>query len=138
MLDKNFLQSFLHVNNASESMSDVEVRAVLQKAGWSESEVLTALALLRSKTNPSTESAGTHMPFHQGMEFSSSQLSHLLGVDVEIDPGRLQTYQGAVSGSTFSLQQLISGVGIVLLATGLAVGAGLFLAYVSETGPFHA
>ncbi len=138
MLDKNFVESFLRVNDASKSMSDTEVRTILGKAGWSESEVSAAVTLLRSESTPKIGADDTHLPFRPGMEFSSSQLSQLLGVDVVIDPGRLSEGQGAIREKTFSIQQVLSIIGVISLATGLAIGAGIFSAFLLEIGPFHA
>ncbi len=136
MLDKNFLQSFLRVNNASPNMSDAEVRVVLERAGWSASEVAAALTLLRSEPSPAPNDR-SNIPFQSGMEFSSSQLSELLGVDVVIDPGRLQEHQGVMQGGAFSLRYVVTVFGTIVLATGLALGAGLFSAFMLEIGPFN-
>jgi len=136
MLDKNFLQSFLRVNNASPDMSDAEVRTVLGRAGWSESEIAAAIVLLRTET-PSVQKGEANLPFRPDMEFSSSQLSELLGVDVVIDPGRMHTQEGILQGTSFSLRHALSVMGIIFLATGLALGAGIFSAYMFEIGPFQ-
>ncbi len=142
MLDRHFLQSFLKVNNASPSMSDEEVRNVLTKAAWSKSEIDAAMTLLRTGAQGSItpHSPGADV-FNPNMEFSSKQLSNLLGVDVVVDPGRLQ-YQypaGAHAGASTThtvIVRIISGFGIAILSLGLAIAVGTSFLYYLKIGPF--
>ncbi len=138
MLDKNFLQSFLKVNNASETMSDADVRKVLQTAGWSESEVVAAVSLLRSGSTSPDASIGQSMKnFRSDMEFSSSQLSDLLGIDVVIDPHRVRNGVLIHADNTkFIIARVLTSVGIAALAIGLALSMGVGSAYLFEIGPF--
>lgn len=138
MLDKHFLQSFLKVNNASAQMSDAEVHGILGKAGWSQSEVEAAIALLRSQAG----SLGTPpVNLNAGMEFSSSQLSNLLGVDVEIDPASLRrhSYHAASGvGATHDMfVHFFMGCVIVILSLVAASALGILFLYFFEIGPFH-
>ncbi len=143
MLDKLFLQSFLKVNNASESMSDEEVRAVLTKAAWSKSEIDAAIALLRTGSGNGSIVAQTSggNAFNPNMEFSSKQLSSLLGVDIAIDPRNIAYHYPAGVGHSPALRDMvvrvISGLAVVTLALGLALGLGISFLYYLKIGPFH-
>lgn len=137
MLDKNFLQSFLKVNNASENMSDAEVRKVLETAGWSQTEIDAALSLLRTGVQGSTETIGKPLArFHPDMEFSSNQLSSLLGLDVTIDPENVKRGITGVATSGHIFSDIIFWFFITVLATALAAGMGVGSAYYFQLGPF--
>jgi hypothetical protein len=134
MLDKHFLQSFLRVNT-SERMSDAEVREVLIKAGWGEHEIAAGLALLRNKAMPVEESKQSFRP---DLEFSSEQLSALLGVDISIDPHALTERQAAaqaLSPREVAAQAALV-IGVIVLSLGLAIGGGIFALFMLELGPF--
>ncbi len=134
MLDKHFLDSFLKINNASGAMTDAEVSSVLKKAGWSESEVDSALVLLRSGAAGGKEET---VPFRPDMDFSSSQLSNLLGVDVALDPQALYVPGGISSPRSRNLMtQFFVGLLIVCISLSLAAGVGFASAHFLEIGPF--
>lgn len=135
MLDKNFLQSFLRVNNGSEDMPDTEVQQVLELAGWSKSEIDAALALLHGNgDSPRRTITESSTNFRSDMEFSSSDLSDLLGVDVVIDPANVRT--SLVAKKKAASRVMIVGVSIALLAFGLAMSMGFGSAYLFGIQPF--
>lgn len=134
MLDKHFLDSFLKINNASSAMTNIEVSSVLKNAGWSQSEIDGALALLRNGASEGKE--GT-VPFRPDMDFSSSQLSHLLGVDVTLDPQTLYVPGGISAPHSHNLMtQFFVGLLIVCISLSLAAGVGFASAHFLEIGPF--
>jgi hypothetical protein len=146
MLDKQFLQSFLKLNNASEQMSDADVRGVLSGAGWTESEAEAAIALLRSDAqnaqslfaSQSATLGGTS--FRPGSdEVSSSQISSLLGVDVEIDPRRLRQHAALANPQALhhTLVRTMIGSAIVVFSMGLAAMVGMGFFFFLEIGPFR-
>jgi hypothetical protein len=146
MLDKQFLQSFLKLNNASDKMSDAEVRGVLDKAGWTQSEAEAALALLRSNVenaeslfaSKNVTLGGTH--FSPGVDASSTQISSLLGVDVEIDPRRLRQQRASLASPEalhHTLMRTAIGSAIVLLSVGIAAMVGMGFFFFLEIGPFR-
>ncbi len=146
MLDKQFLQSFLKLNNASEKMSDEEVRGVLDRAGWTQSETEAALALLRSDVqnaeslfaSQSATLGGT--TFRPGTDMSSAQISSLLGVDVEIDPRRVRPDRASGAhpqALQHTLTRTLIGSAIVLLSVGIAGMVGMGFFFFLEIGPFR-
>ena len=135
MLDKNFLQSFLRVNNGSEDMPDTKVQQVLELAGWSKSEIDAALALLHGAADsPRRTITESSTNFRSDMEFSSSELSDLLGVDVVIDPANVRT--SLIAKKKAASKVMMVGVSIALLAFGLAMSMGFGSAYLFGIQPF--
>lgn len=122
-------------------MSEGEVRSILTKAGWGQSEIEASLGILKGSEDQDSLIAlqgGDPQAFRPDMEFSSQDLSRLLGIDVVIDPSILRDEDGVVVGTSWK-QKLVSAVSvlaIVLLALGLALGLGVCFAYFSEIGPF--
>lgn len=144
MLDKNFLTSFLRLNNASEQLTDDDVRATLARAGWTSSESEAAIALLRRGSgNLDLPNQGSATAFRPDMEFSSTQLSNFLGVDIQIDPHRLGqgSYSYHAAGSTYSVRQVVLralyGTLIFSLSLGIAGAMGFSFLYFLEIGPFR-
>lgn len=138
MLDKNFLQSFLKVNHASENASDEEIRKILSAAGWSKGESDAAVLLVRTGVGSLSDSStfGANA-FRPDMEFSSNQLSSMLGVDVVIDPGKVRDGGvGRVASPEKLSHQIGLGVGITVLALSVAAGMGIGSAYFFQLGPF--
>ena len=146
MLDKNFIQSFLKVNDAPEHMSDSDVKALLSRAGWTQTEVDAALAVLKggasigAGSTPQFAGGPVYQPVN---EFSSQQLSKLLGVDVEVDPGKVRRAgvystldddaplrpRDAVMNSTLT-------IAAVFLSVAVTAVLGFMFLYLFGIGPF--
>lgn len=140
MVDKNFLQSFLKLNTPSDRMTDSDVRSVLSRAGWAQTEIEAALALLKSGVPgggmvPQMAGVGVPAVMQPTTEFSSEQLSRLLGVDVEVDPDRVRKRQAPVDAKSV-IVRIIVVLLIVILSLSLAAALGAFLLYVMQIGPF--
>lgn len=137
MLDKHFVESFLRLNNADTKMSDAEVHDVLARAGWSEPEISAAIALLRGTANmhmPPVNGVGAS--FRPDMEISSTQLSSLLGVNVNIDPAKMHYPAGVVSPGRQTLVQVFQIFAVITLSLALAAALGVSLLYYLQIGPF--
>lgn len=130
MLDKRLLDSVLKLNRVSDQMTEGEVAAVLNRAGWSQAEIDSALVLLRSGADKTLSEAMTEKKdpssYRPGMEFTSDQLSELLGIDVQLDPRALQ--QREASPFRNIAASIIMWTAIGFLSIGLAIGAAVFSA----------
>lgn len=127
-------------------MSDAQVKDVLSKGGWTQSEVEAALALLRSDAGNAEslfrpQSASFGGSFRPENEVSSAQISSLLGVDVEIDPRRVRVHQavfaGAPGGYRETVMRTATASGIILLSLGIAASIGFGFFFLLEIGPFR-
>ncbi len=132
MLDKQFLDSVLRLNHSSAAMTDGEVAAVLEKAGWKPEDIESALVMLHTTEEDSAEDASRTLgaSFRPDMDFSSKDLSKLLGVDVTLDPERVgvQERNFASGARDFGIRFMI-GTSVVLLSLGLAMGAAVGAAH---------
>ena len=135
MLNRHFLNSFLKVNNSAATMSDTDVSEVLTKAGWSRSEIDSALILLNNN-GAAGSAAKEEVRFRPDMEFSSGQLSSLLGVDVKIDPNALRSNgMTAVQVRSMTLQVFFA-CATIILSLALAAGVAIASVHYLEIGPF--
>jgi hypothetical protein len=141
MLDKNFLNSFLKINSASDHLTDDEVRTTLVNAGWSQAEIDAAISLLRSGAGgidlPQGEGAAAFRP---ELEFSSEQLSGFLGVDIQIDPAKLHAGGYYASVNSFPVREMIVRAAlattVIALSLCIAGALGFCFIYYLEIGPF--
>lgn len=117
-------------------MPDNEVRLVLERAHWSESDIVDALTVLRA--DPYTTGLQRMQQFRTDMEFSSSELSRLLGVDVVIDPDRISKEHSGPRRNMPGrmVKHALATSTILLLVFGMALGMGTISAYLFELGPF--
>ena len=139
MLDKGFVERFLRLNNVSASSSDEEIKTALGQAKWSEAEINTALTLLRDQSLGSSVvavSKGQSSIFRPDFDWSSEELSALLGVDVVVDPNALRKSSAKLVRKRH-MANVVAGVFVVLLAFVLALSIGAFVAYSLGAGPFH-
>ncbi len=132
MLDRHFLEAFLKLNNTSEQMTEGEVRSVLTAAGWSEGEVAAALNILQQKGDqPTPEETQELSPHHfrPDFEFSSNQLSHLLGVDVQLDPEAISQERTLAPSREEIVFKMMVGCAVVCVSLGVVAAVGLWAVY---------
>jgi hypothetical protein len=86
MLEKKHIEAILKINGIKPTSPDEEIRSVLLSARYSEDEVDAAIIVLRENTVTKTTSIdGLHKVFHTNNALNSSEISALLGIDVNID-----------------------------------------------------
>jgi len=129
-------------------MSDTEVKAVLARAGWAQTEVEAALALLRSGANTGAmfgapQLLGGAAAMNPAFEVSSQQLSSLLGVDVQIDPTKIRggfhypsRRRDPVAFRDFMIKCAV-GAAVVIVSIGVTIALGWFFLYFFEIGPYR-
>lgn len=132
MLQKQKIESILKINGASTTSSDDEIRSVLLSARYSSDEVEDAILVLRgnSAKNCSTID-GLHKVFRTGESLKPSEISLLLGIEVnivELSDKKVVEAKKVV---------LLNGVIIVVVALILALLGVLFAMYIYKVGVFH-
>lgn len=135
MLDKHFLDSFLKLNHTSAQMTQGEITSVLRAAGWQAADIESALSLLENNgqniNTPPPPSPNTST-FRPEMDFSSEQLSKLLGVDIVIDPALLREQRGGREVVKETSLKFLFGFVVVCVALGLALGIAVVSAHFLE------
>ncbi len=116
MIEKRNIEAFLRINGIPATANDEEIRSVLISARWNQNEVDTALMVLKENTNTKETHVDTlHKVFNSDDRLSASEISTLLGIDVQLAPqdvdnvnvkrARAERAQGLIS---FALSILIA------------------------------
>lgn len=139
MMDKRFLESFLRLNNVAASASTEEIKGVLTQAHWTPREIEEALLVHGGDDTAAIAYAHKRheQVFRPDMDWSSSKLSSLLGVDVVIDPKSFRMPTLVKERLKYTSKKVFVGFCIVAVSVAVAVGLGIGLMYLFEIGPFY-
>lgn len=139
MLDRHFVDSFLHLNDISPNASDADLRAAFAGAGWSETEIDRAFKILKNE-DPTVRSITPDNVASEllrpGRQRSSQDLSLLLGVDVIVDPQSVRGVRRGVHGHSHIGDIFMSLLAIVL-AVAFATILGVLLMQYLNVGPYY-
>ena len=132
MIKREQVEAILKINGVAPGSDSEEIRSVLLSARYSKDEVDTAIMVLRedTKTNK-TRVDGLHKVFRSDEALSPSEISQLLGIEVNIDQSPRST-QSKGRGIT-SLQF----VGVWVLSLLIALGGIFGYMYIAKVGVFH-
>jgi len=132
MFDKNHLETLLKINGIHKSAPDDEIRSVLLSARFKDDEVDTALMILRE--NPLTKQThveGLHKVFRTDTGLKPSEISNLLGIEVNMD-------QNVITAKKKNLKlSFLQFVLLWLISLTLAVLAVLAYMYSNNMGVFR-
>ena len=141
MMDTHFLESFLRLNNLSANASTVDITAALTQAHWTPQQIEEALLV---HANGGTPTASQELAqkqrtrvFRPDMDWTSSKLSSLLGIDVVVDPASFHPPSSGGARAKETGKKLLVGLGIAVAAVVVAAGIGIGLMYLFEVGPFY-
>lgn len=131
MLQKKDIETILKINGVSAVAPDEEIRTVLLSARYNNDEVDTAIMVLREnmKTHQ-TKVEGLHKIFRTDEALKPSEISALLGIDVQID--EIVTPQDRSTENNFFQSSLV-----VIFATVFAVIGVVVAMYIYQVGIFH-
>lgn len=131
MVQKQDIEKILKINGVSPSANDEEIRSVLLSARYNNDEVDTAIMVLREnmKTHQ-TRVEGLHKVFRSDEALNASEISALLGIEVEVSD---MPQQRRHSREMSTLQSAL----VVVMAVALSL-LGIFGAmYYYKVGVFH-
>ncbi len=132
MLQRQQIESILKINGVSTASPDDEIRSVLLSARFNEDEIDTAILVLREnkKTNISRVD-GLHKVFRSGEALHPSEISSLLGIEVNI----IELTNKKVTEA----KKLIFAQGVVIMIIALALASlGILIAmFIYKVGIFH-
>lgn len=130
MISREHIESILRINGVSSASHDDQIRSVLLSARYNNDEVDTAIMVLRQDVKTrQTRVDGLHKVFHTNDALNSSEISELLGIDV--DMSHFKPHRSAAS--SFNLMQvlMISMSSVLIAASGI-----LLYLYSAHMGPF--
>ncbi len=137
MHDRNSLLAFFRVNGISADVPKDTITESLRNIGWSESEINNAHQVLGgADAHPTVSTADVATAYDLGLSYSSTQVSSLLGIHVQIDPSVVRSNEEHQAARGNHIYAFLGTCAIVILSLAIAVGAGTAAAYVFEVGPF--
>jgi hypothetical protein len=131
MVQKQDIEKILKINGVSPSADDEEIRSVLLSARYNKDEVDTAIMVLREnmKTHQ-TRVEGLHKVFRSDEALNASEISALLGIEVEVSDMPQQRRRSRDMSTLQSVFVIVVAVVLSLL--------GVFGAmYFYKVGIFH-
>ncbi|MCA9354027.1 MAG: hypothetical protein KC877_00730 [Candidatus Kaiserbacteria bacterium] len=131
MIGREQIEAILKINGIEPTAPDEQIRSVLLSARYTKDEVDTAMMVLRENTKTNkTRVDGLHKIFRTDEALRPTEISQLLGIDVEIqDEIDIRTRTRKLSG----LQILTVGILSILLAA----GGVLYYMNLHHIGLFH-
>ena len=133
MIDKRNVEAFLKVNGIPPTAKDEEIRSVLLSARWNNNEVDTALMVLKENTKSNETHVDTlHKVFNSDDRLSSSEISKLLGIDVN-----LSDHEGLDLNQKHQLSQNSTAVITLILSVIIAASSIGYLMYKEKAGVFY-
>jgi hypothetical protein len=133
MIDRKHVESILKINGIAQSSPDEQIRSVLLSARFNKDEVETALMVLRENTKTNqTHVDGLHKVFRSDQSLKASEISELLGIDVDLD--ETIDVPSAITARRFTLLQvmILWAISVILAFTGV-----LLYMYSQDIGLFH-
>ena len=139
MIDARFLESFLRLNNLGDTASAKEIETTLAQAHWTPEQIEEAIVVRSGNGTASPLLAQRHPAdrFRPDMNWSSSKLSSLLGIDVVIDPKAFHAEAVKKELVANTGTKILVALCTAVVALAIAAGIGLGLMYLSHIGPFY-
>jgi len=133
MFDRKQLETFLRINGMTPLSKNDEIKSLLLSARWNESDVDTALMVLKQNTQSNETTIDTvHKVFRSSERLTPSEIQSLLGIDVSISDS---------SALTLAEERLLterrSTRTAMILAVLIAIGSVLYVMYQEKAGFFH-
>jgi hypothetical protein len=133
MIEKRNVEAFLKVNGIPPTAKDEEIRSVLLSARWNNNEVDTALMVLKENTkNNETHVDTLHKVFNSDDRLSSSEISKLLGIDVNLSDNEVTDINKRHQLSQNSTALITFVLSIIIAASSIG-----YLMYKEKAGVFH-
>lgn len=132
-MNRNQIKSVLKINGYTEEASDDEIRAVLQQAKYSESEIEKAMVILRQKdVAPMIRSDGLHTVFYTDGNLKPSEIAGLLGIEVNFEASHFK--KNSRNTDTFNFHEVLIIMGLSALIAFLSI---VIYSYINKIGYFH-
>jgi hypothetical protein len=131
MLQKKDIEAILKVNGVLPTSPEEEIRSVLISARYNNEDIDTAVMVLRENTvTNKTRVDGLHKIFRSDDALRPSEISALLGIDVEVD--HLSIRRNASRDMSIIQNAIVTVVAIVLAIFGVTLAM-----YSYQVGVFH-
>lgn len=134
MFERRHIEELLRVNGVPTTAPDEEIKSVLLSARWHQKDVETAMLVLRENTTShKTHVDSLHKIFSSDSKLRPETISSLLGIDIDIKRGSIDTNKRYIRRS----MTLLKMVQICFVTIVLSVFSILFSMWYFEIGMFH-
>lgn len=134
MFERRHIEELLRINGVPTTAPDEEIKSVLLSARWHEKDVETAMHVLReNKTNHKTHVDSLHKIFSSDSKLRPETINALLGIDIEIPRGGIDTDKRHIRRSVTPLKV----IQIFCVTIILSVLCLFFSMWYFEIGMFH-
>jgi hypothetical protein len=131
MLQKSDIETILKVNGVLLSSPEEEIRSVLLSARYNDNDIDTAIMVLRENTTThKTRVDGLHKIFRSDEALRPSEISALLGIDIEVD--HINIRKSSSREMTFFQNTIVTVIAIFLAMFGVTIAM-----YYYQVGIFY-
>ncbi len=125
------VETILRINGVPPAAPEEQIKSILLSARFNDDEIDAAIMVLRENSDTKQSRVqGAHKIINSSSRLSASEISSLLGIDVDIDELHMDKKRiRQISNNQFWI--------IFILALTLAISSLTFVMYISETGVFH-
>jgi hypothetical protein len=133
MFDRIHIERVLKINGVDVTASDEEVRAVLLGARYSEQEVETAIAVLRSSTESGVKGTESlNKLIRTDSSLNAKEISKLLGIDIALPHASSRSTKTSERSMSIGHHVVIWSLAIIITILGIGLSM-----YALEFGFFH-
>lgn len=103
MLDRTHIENFLRLNGVSPTAPDEEIKSVLISASWHQSDIDTAITVLRENTDTQRRRVDSlHRVFNTDDHLQPEMVSALLGIEMDVSPEQVALRRSRRGGLPWS------------------------------------
>lgn len=124
------MEMLLKLHGVSRASPSAEVAAILEAARYSQKDISDSLSNVPLPTPSASYISGLHKVIRTDANLQPSEVSSLLGIEVQIDESMVRTHRDR---STSAPQLLL----ILALSVFIAMGTLIYAMYEHRVGPFH-
>jgi hypothetical protein len=132
MMKRETVEQYLRANGVQSTASDDEIKEMLFSARWHESDVDTALTVLREDPKTHTTKVDTlHKVFHSDERLEPETISALLGIEVQMPepPSRFQESKEAAASLLTIIVVACALSAVFVLSVMWYLRMGIFFGY---------
>ena len=134
MFERSHIERLLRLNSVAITATDEEITAVLSSARWGESDITTALLILKESTkSPATQVDSVHTLYQSDQKLRPELITQLLGIDVDASRSGIMVERG----SRKRVLTFFQAVQIIFSSSLLAVVCVSFAMWYFQIGYFH-
>lgn len=131
MISREVVERYLKANNVQPTASEDEIKEMLLRARWHETDVEIALTVLRENPETQVQNTDTHQHiFQTDQPLQAETISALLGIDIDLATVQKKLQQNHRAAASSVLIVLAVAMGLSATFVGVAM-------WILQMGPFY-